>query len=846
MLTNKVIDFSELIEKSTKNFVGRQWVREAVDDFLKSSSSRNFLLLGEPGSGKTSFMSNLVKEKGYPHHFIGKGSVEGIETSTDWHDAARFAESIGYQLISDYGGWIMNWEDWGIKVDIEVKKLKGLLTGARVDEFTATPRLADRPILSVKARVVRLGRLSKVIGVYIKELKMDVEPIVRFFLMTPLKNIAERYPDHQVVIVVDGLDEAKSYSEPERNILKMLPAGNLPQNVRFLLSSRPGEHLETTDFQDYAQKFWLSEDLKGRRDPRTIDDARDFMITLAKDKSIKAMLKKNTISPDHLAIQVAKASQGNFLYLHHYAEGLREGDDNLLNLKDLPIGLLKLYGLYLKAIKSEAQSSIPWIGAYEPVLGVLAVVRESLTLTQIADFSSVDRNKIAQILIRIKQFLDIIGTRVKDRRYSLYHLSFSEFLVSEDNEDLIDALQAHGSISEALLKQQQMDTYKLKNILYHLIEAQRWEDIQNLLGDITYLKSRTAPEQKWAFQGEFQQLIQSKDIPEEKLILLLENVFKAISTQLEEEREKTNWLDTFAYWIIMFSSEESSDRRTLLLDLAKKFDSECGLCSTKLSLQYKEESDFQWAMRFAELATWVYQRSDNYEQCIEACKYAETLCEPAAESSAYKNLLEAEYIRMRARALSRFAAQQKDEKRGKSLESEAIKAYDSLRDTFSMSGQNKWVPGDEEWKILEDYDSNTLLPTRSTSDRGFSSSFKAQVVSNTHDAISAMYIIQFLEGMGGEVRWIHSSAFKDSDFAPHGTRYTVLVGGPKSPGISLVADKFYEQNKEAFLRLYSASEYVSTVIPIKEHSVLCYMIGGPCKANTLHAAWELTETIRQV
>ena len=124
--------------------------------------------------------------------------------------------------------------------------------------------------------------------------------------------------------------------------------------------------------------------------------------------------------------------------------------------------------------------------------------------------------------------------------------------------------------------------------------------------------------------------------------------------------------------------------------------------------------------------------------------------------------------------------------------------------------------------------------------------FMAQVISNKHDAISAMYIIQFLEGIGGKIRWINSSDFQLKDFAPHDTRYTVLVGGPKAPGVSLVADKFYEENKKGFLRLYSAGEYVSTVIAIQEDNTSCYMIGGPSKANTLHAAWELTEKIKQL
>lgn len=37
-IANKVIDYRERITKSTQGFVGRQWVRDAVDDFLWRNS----------------------------------------------------------------------------------------------------------------------------------------------------------------------------------------------------------------------------------------------------------------------------------------------------------------------------------------------------------------------------------------------------------------------------------------------------------------------------------------------------------------------------------------------------------------------------------------------------------------------------------------------------------------------------------------------------------------------------------------------------------------------------------------------------------------------------------------
>ena len=78
MYIDRVISYRELIAKSTAGFVGRGWVRDAINDFLRADGPRYFLILGEPGSGKTAFMADLVKRHAYPHHFIGRGGRSSL------------------------------------------------------------------------------------------------------------------------------------------------------------------------------------------------------------------------------------------------------------------------------------------------------------------------------------------------------------------------------------------------------------------------------------------------------------------------------------------------------------------------------------------------------------------------------------------------------------------------------------------------------------------------------------------------------------------------------------------------------------------------------------------------
>lgn len=835
MKTKKIIDFTELIDKSTRGFVGRQWVRDAVDRFLVSDGPRYFLLLGEPGSGKTAFMADFVQQRGYPHHFIGKGSQIDIFSSLDWRDPIRFAESIGYQLVCDYGGWVMSWEDWGISVKQDVQEVEGLLVGAKVREFKAVPRPADRPTLTVEQKAKRFGRVVEVIGVYIEEFKMDVEQVVRQLLMTPLRNIADHLPEHQVVVVVDGLDEAEYYSDPTRSILNMLPDGSLPSQIRFLLSSRPGEHL-TPGFLSQTQVFWLSEDDRGQRDPRTTEDAKAFVMNLANDRAVSNMLAQRGILPETLTERVATASQGNFLYLHHYAEGLWNKDETLLNLEALPGGLYGIYEHFLAQIK-ERRRDVSWDQAYKPVLGVMAVAKEPLTRRQIADFSRVEQGTVGTILIQLREFVDSMG-RGADRRYSIYHRSFAEYLVSEENPDYIDGQKAHKQIVECFKAGalSWKEVYPMKYLLSHMIASRSWDEIETLLKNIEYLEKKQSPAEQYRFQNDFTVLLRTQEIPTEKLVDILEGVLKVVCEQLETGKQKADWLDIFAYWINEFGKTADAERTAALKDIANKFDYANGIVSKELALRYQEAGENNWALRFAELHTWVYQRAGCYSKCVEACHLAENICLQEGMEEAYRILARAEFMRMRARALKKLSetAPEKDVK--ENYESQACSAYRDLNRVLQPNRRRGWQPTEVEWQQLEE--DTGELPVPPSAD---TKSFKVQVVSNAHDCMGAIHVIQFLEKLGAAVKWIHTSKFRPGDMASHDTLLTILIGGPKAPGIADVAHKFYEADKEGFLELYSAKEMVASVLKMKEGDTLCCMVGGPSKVNTLMAAYQITQ-----
>jgi transcriptional regulator with XRE-family HTH domain len=91
----RVQEFQSLVDERTRDFVGRRFVFQAIDDLLVKSQSGGYIVVqGEPGIGKTALMAQLVKQRGYVHHF--NIAIQNIRSARD------FLANICAQLIVKY------------------------------------------------------------------------------------------------------------------------------------------------------------------------------------------------------------------------------------------------------------------------------------------------------------------------------------------------------------------------------------------------------------------------------------------------------------------------------------------------------------------------------------------------------------------------------------------------------------------------------------------------------------------------------------------------------------------------------------------------------------------------
>src|SRR5512147_783464 len=90
-------------------YVDRPWLTQLVYQFCEDKDKRHLIIVGEPGSGKTTFLAHLALDWNCPRHFIRAGSISGVTGI----DPRSFLISLGIQLKQKYGGDIFERDDTG-------------------------------------------------------------------------------------------------------------------------------------------------------------------------------------------------------------------------------------------------------------------------------------------------------------------------------------------------------------------------------------------------------------------------------------------------------------------------------------------------------------------------------------------------------------------------------------------------------------------------------------------------------------------------------------------------------------------------------------------------------------
>jgi hypothetical protein len=418
-MTPSLKDYRDGIEESTKGFTGREWVFQAIDDWLADvSGSRSFIISGDPGCGKTALAARLV-QMGHAWEPAKRYKALGSDSLASYHfcqaqsdrtlNPLRFIESLSRDLANHN------------------RAFGHALTRVKHGEITVIH--ATQTIGSAATGVVATNLAIESLHIGVLDPRVAFDEIVR----RPLESLNEAELGGPILILVDALDETLTF-HPTNNLVDLLShIGDLPRQVRWLFTSR--------------------------RDSRVLDRLSDATLDLVRDEPPELEELQTYVHEvltdcaeprrRELARLIATAAKGNFLYARYVATDLmrRAPEVSTVNGLGLPKDLAGHYRQFLQ--RELASSKKDYYRRYRPVLGLIAVSRgQGLNIRQIVGITGISDSDTREILLSCEQYLSGSDTTGS---VQIYHQSFREFLL-QDSTYNINGPEANAAIAKFFLK----------------------------------------------------------------------------------------------------------------------------------------------------------------------------------------------------------------------------------------------------------------------------------------------------------------------------------------------------------------------------------------------------------
>jgi hypothetical protein len=323
---------------------------------------------------------------------------------------------------------------------------------------------------------------GSVTGVYISRLDLgDLSDEFSFnqTLREPLKRLYEGGFNEPIVLLIDALDEALTYTGNINIVQLLAKLTDLPAAVRFLVTTRPDRRV--LKHYSKVKPFDLIDDA-----PSEYDDVRTYGYERLAD-----------LPEEHrsrLAERISRAAQGNFLYAGLVIADLSGSLPEMPDLESLrlPKGLAGIYHDFLN--RELGADEDRWFETFKPVLGLVAVAQgEGLSRAQIERIIGKDVDRVLRIC---RQYLE---GQTPDGPFRPFHKSFADYLLEDkENHDYhIDAAGMHRQIADYYWDTYSDDwrnfkeDYGLNNLAVHLYESGKDERLQALISE-AWMRARYA------------------------------------------------------------------------------------------------------------------------------------------------------------------------------------------------------------------------------------------------------------------------------------------------------------------------------------------------------------------
>ena len=389
-------DFLPYLAYKRGKFVGRAWFFLELENIFETDrGAAGVLITGEPGSGKSALMSQLI--------------------CSPYSSLLIHTNIIGYHLC-EYS---------------EKRKRKGArFVRNLVDQIAA--RFPGYSEYIIKNKQIR------------RELdnfcQQDVTGCFFTSILGPLRDM--KPPDGLRYIVIDALDECFE-SDKTSEIIEILNSKilDLPKWLKVILTSRNLSMVTKQIPRSVRRTPILANDQRNVKDIRLYVSrffSRNFFIT---DRLMVAMnFTSRTYGMKKLLDQIVTRAEGNFLFVKMTLQYMND-TDGIVDFRSLPTSLFDLYNVFFTR-----QFGNDGFGSFKSLFEILLYVASPLNLSDVEKILRYEyqAEDISQLIDHASCFLRF----GHDGTVSIYHQSFAEWLIHQSAVIHINETRAHENIAK--------------------------------------------------------------------------------------------------------------------------------------------------------------------------------------------------------------------------------------------------------------------------------------------------------------------------------------------------------------------------------------------------------------